>query len=96
MVNNSTKIKPRVKNFKLPKANYTKLQNYKKVIKIDEIINQNSSIGFEQKQVATAKFGNNEGKKIMNQESYNEVEKPFTSDMAVRDNKNMFDNEHQP
>ena len=25
MVNNSTKIKPRVKNFKLPKANYTKL-----------------------------------------------------------------------
>jgi hypothetical protein len=32
----------------------------------------------------------------MNQESYNEVEKPFTSDMAVRDNKNMFDNEHQP
>jgi len=49
MVNNSTKIKPRVKNFKHPKANYTKLQNYKKVIKIDEIINQNSSVGFEQK-----------------------------------------------
>jgi len=44
----STDITSRVgKKFKLPKANYTKLQNFKKDIQINSALAQNSSKGFD-------------------------------------------------
>ena len=46
---------------------------------------QNNSRGFDQKQITTAKFGDNEGFKMMHRQDSIEVrEKPFSSDMANR------------